>query len=315
MFNSRMVCQAILCSLLMVGASGAQSPDVSVVVLGIAQDAGYPQAGCNQSCCLPAWNDATRRRMVSCVAVIDQTTGKRYLFDCTPDFPAQLRLLDELTRTTEQPKSMVDGIFLTHAHIGHYTGLVHLGREVAGTDQVPVYAMPRMESFLKSNGPWSQLVGLKNIALQRIEAGKAVKLSDSLTVTPILVPHRDEFSETVAFQIKGPNRTALYLPDIDKWSRWDRSVEMMIQAVDIAYLDGTFLANGEIPGRDMSQIPHPFIEESIKRFSALDETERNKVRFIHLNHTNPALQPDGTARRQISQSGLHVAEQGERLGL
>ena len=301
--------------LLALDVSPAQDPKVSIVVLGIAQDAGYPQAGCNQPCCQPAWADASRARMVSCVAVVDQTTDKRFVFDCTPDFPRQLRLLDRATGRTQLNKTTVDGIFLTHAHIGHYTGLMHLGREAMGSGNVPVYAMPRMDAFLRNHGPWSQLVKLKNISLVELAADKSIRISESLAVTPIMVPHRDEFSETVAFKIKGPNRTALYLPDIDKWSRWDRSIEELIKSVDIAFVDGTFLANGEIPGRDMSLIPHPFIEESIIRFSALDETERNKVRFIHLNHTNPALQSDGAARRQIAMAGMHVAEQGQRLGL
>ena len=294
---------------------------VAIVVLGNAQDAGYPQAGCNQQCCLPAWKDATRKRMASCIAVLDLENKKRMLLDCTPNFPDQLRLLDEkclevgFFKDRIPAKTKLDDIFLTHAHIGHYTGLVHLGREAMGNSGTTVWAMPRMSNFLKENGPWSQLVSLDNISLSGLARDVVVEPTSNIRVTPIQVPHRDEFSETVGFKVVGPNRSMLYLPDIDKWSKWDSSINDLIKTVDVAYVDGTFLENGEIPGRDMSEIPHPFIAESIRQFSPLEKSQRDKIRFIHLNHTNPALQTDGEAANRIRKAGMHIAEQGEIMNL
>lgn len=292
--------------------NGSSPPkSIQLVVLGIAQDAGFPQAGCKKQCCAAAWKEPGLRRMVSSVAVIDHQSQTRYLFDCTPDFPKQLQLLEQ---TIAGKSNDIHGIFLTHAHIGHYTGLIHLGREVMGASGVPVYAMPRMKKFLQTNGPWSQLVKLDNIRLGDLEADKTVPLA-KFSVTPFLVPHRDEFSETVGFRIQGPNKTALFIPDIDKWSRWDRSIEKLLQDVDVAYLDGTFFENGEIPGRDMSLIPHPFVAETINRLAPLDETQRKKVRFIHLNHTNPGLQKSSGAAAQIERAGMRIAVEGEVVDL
>lgn len=297
----------------------ANADSVELVVLGIAQDAGYPQAGCQKQCCKPAWHDFRLRRHVTCLGLIDHQSGQRWLIECTPDFPDQLRLLDEICAHGDRKRSpdepLLDGIFLTHAHIGHYAGLVHLGREVMGAKNVSTYAMPRMDRFLRQNGPWSQLVNLKNIALRPMQANRTVQLNKRLTITPFQVPHRDEFSETVGFKIVGPKKTVVFLPDIDKWSKWDHSIEALVKQADLAYLDGTFFANGEIPGRDMALIPHPFVAESIKQFSALDETERKKVRFIHFNHTNPVLQRQSDAQRQIELAGMAVAVQGERVEL
>lgn len=294
---------------------------VELIVLGIAQDAGFPQAGCGKDCCRRAWKDSRLRRRVASLGVIDHSTGQRWIFDCTPDFPSQLRMMDERTIAKDGPaKSQgklagLDGIFLTHAHIGHYSGLIHLGREVMGASKVPTYCMPRMEKFLASNGPWSQLVKLENIALEPIQADLEIRLNQRLKVTPFLVPHRDEFSETVGFKIRGPSKSVVFLPDIDKWSRWDRSIEELIEQADLAYLDGTFFENGEIPGRDMALIPHPFVSESIKRFSPLDVTERKKVRFIHFNHTNPVLQSGSKSAREIERSGMAIAVEGEVIEL
>ena len=269
-------------------------------VLGTAQDAGLPQAGCEKSCCEAAWQGAGSR--VASLALIDQ--GKAWLLDATPDLPEQLHELQ--TQGLE-----LAGVLLTHAHIGHYTGLMHLGREAIGAQRVPVWAMPRMTTFLQGNGPWSQLVELGNIELRPMAEGQAVQLSPDLRVTPLRVPHRDEFSETVGFHVEGPERSLLYLPDIDKWERWDTPVEDWLARVDVALVDGTFYDGAELPGRDMAEIPHPFIAESMQRFASLPEDQRAKLRFVHLNHSNPAHRPDSPQHRAIVEAGMAVAQQGE----
>ena len=299
----------------------AQNPklqqSVELIVLGIAQDAGFPQAACKKPCCKLAWKDPSIRRCVASLGLIDHSTGQKWLFDCTPDFPQQLQIMQEKSssKTVRPEPPVLDGIFLTHAHIGHYSGLIHLGREVMGAQKISTFCMPRMQDFLSQNGPWSQLVKLENIKTIEMTADKPIKLNERISVLPFLVPHRDEFSETVGFKIQGPQKSVLFLPDIDKWSRWDQSIEKMIKSVDIAYLDGTFFENGEIPGRDMALIPHPFVSESIRRFSPLPETERGKIRFIHFNHTNPVLQPANDATRQINQAGMAIAKEKESVKL
>jgi pyrroloquinoline quinone biosynthesis protein B len=300
----------------MVPTALSEEPEtgVELIVLGIAQDAGFPQAACAKACCAKAWKDQSLARNATSIAVIDRESKQRWLFECSPDFPRQLRSLDEFFITQKQQPGL-DGIFLTHAHIGHYTGLIHLGREVIGANETPVYCMPKMKTFLETNGPWSQLVSLKNIALQPLQNEQSIKLSERISVTPFQVPHRDEFSETVGFKIKGPRKTVVFLPDIDKWNKWDQKIENVIQECDIAYLDGTFFQNGEIPGRDMAMIPHPFVTESIKRFSSLEKEERNKIRFIHFNHTNPVLQSDSAAGSKIKRAGMNIAAEGETIGL
>jgi len=276
-----------------------------VMVLGIAQDGGAPQAGCRKACC----GRRAEARLVSCLAIVDPASGERWLVDATPDLRAQLSRLDAAA------PGKTAGVLLTHAHIGHYTGLMQFGREVMGTKGVPVYAMPRMREFLSKNGPWDQLVRLGNISIVAIEDSTPIRLNARIRVTPFRVPHRDEYSETVGFWIEGPRRTIVYIPDIDKWERWSRQIEDVIASADVAYLDGTFYANGEIPGRDMSEIPHPFIAESLERFSKLDPEMRARVRYIHLNHTNPALRRGSDARREIERAGMRVAEELERESL
>ena len=295
----------VVCSI----ASADEDP--FLLILGTAQDAGFPQAGCKKACCADAWKHRARQRYTASLAIIDPVSKQRWIIDATPNFREQLQMVDEVC-PSEQQRSPVDGILLTHGHIGHYTGLMHLGREVIGAKAVPVFAMPRMEKFLQTNGPWSQLVKLNNIRLTPIREEKVVTLNARISVTPFLVPHRDEFTETVGFKIQGPKRSAIYLPDIDKWERWQTKIEDLVADVDIAFVDGSFFDNEELPGRDMSLIPHPFVVESIDRFKDLPRADRSKVRFIHLNHTNQLLHSDSAAQKIVKQAGHYVAKQGER---
>ena len=290
-------------------AEGGKSGAPFVVVLGIAQDGGYPQAGCQKACCARAWEDPAKRRHASCVAIVDPQTSQRWIIDATPDFREQLRLLDGIFPVTEWPG--ITGIFLTHGHMGHYTGLMHLGREAMGTKGIPVYAMPRMEVYLRGNGPWDQLVRLENIVIRPLQDGVPVSLNDRLTITPFVVPHRDEYTGTVGYRIEGPAGSVIYISDIDKWERWDVSIVEVVSQVSRAYVDGTFYADGEIPGRSIADIPHPFIEESMRLFESQPATEKAKIRFLHMNHTNPAIDPDSEARRQIEAAGFGVADELE----
>lgn len=281
----------------------------TLIVLGIAQDGGAPQAGRFDD---PRWDDTARSRLVACLGLFDPRSGRRWMIDATPDFRRQLLDLRRASEGADRPA--LDGVFLTHAHIGHYTGLMFLGHESLGAKAVPVWAMPKMTEFLRRNGPWDQLVRYGNIELRPLNAGVAVQLTETLAVTPILVPHRQEYSEVVGFRIQGRERAALFIPDIDSWEQLDAQgirIEDLIGSVDLAYLDGTFFANGEIPGRDLTGFPHPFIRHSLRRFASLPAAERAKIRFIHLNHTNPALDPDSAASREIAAAGLKVARQGE----
>ncbi|WP_412061336.1 MBL fold metallo-hydrolase [Rubrivirga sp. IMCC45206] len=297
-------------------ASAPPAPPASLdgptlVVLGIAQDGGVPQTGDTNA---PGWTDPDRRRRVVSLGLVDPTSGRRWLVEATPDLPEQLAHLDRLA---PRRGAALDGVFLTHAHIGHYTGLMFLGHESLGARGVPVFAMPRMADFLRTNGPWSQLVRFENVDLRELADGVPVPLADGLSVTPFLVPHRQEFSEVVGYRIDGPRQSALFVPDIDSWREWDDAgtrLEDVLATVDVAYLDATFYDDGEIPGRDMSGFPHPLITTTMARLADLPAGERAKVRLIHLNHTNPALWP-GPAREAIEAAGMRVAEEGETVAI
>lgn len=303
-------------------ACAAEAPEavqgrcaVSIVVLGVAQDAGKPQIGNHDD---PAWTDESRRRLATSLGLIDRRgeAPKRWLVEATPDIAEQLYRLDRAAPAG--PGLALEGVFVTHAHIGHYAGLMMLGKEAAGASHIPLFVMPRMASFITNNGPWSQLIRQENVILAIMSEGEPEALAPGLSVTPFAVPHRDEYSETVGFRIEGPERSAIFLPDIDSWEAWEADgvrIEDMIADADIAFLDATFFDGDELPGRDMSKIPHPTVAHSMARFAPLPDAEKAKIRFIHLNHTNPLHDRDSRARRDLGAAGFSAAEEGEDICL
>lgn len=299
--------------------SAAEAPGPRVVVLGIAQDGGLPQTGCDCTRCAAARKDPSRARHVASLAIHLPKTNRTYLVDATPDLPAQIEKIHTFRPHPEGKvdRAPVDGVLLTHAHIGHYLGLAHFGFESLNTKDLPVHVSPRMAAFLRANGPWSQLVRLGNIALREFEPGKPFELDEGITVTPLQVPHRDEYSDTMAFIIRGPNKSLLYVPDTDSWAAWTKPLPDVLaeHKVDFALLDATFYSPDELPDRDVTKIKHPLITQSMDFLEPLVKAGKLRVWFTHLNHSNPALDADGAARKAIEGRGFGVLEEGDVLDL
>ena len=271
---------------------------VEVITLGTAQDGGIPQFGCDCPHCQSAWTGESKRRLVSSLGIVDHDSKEYWLVDASPDIGKQMNLL-----ASSYPGYRLAGVLLTHAHIGHYLGLAFLGRESLNTRDLPVLCTRRMADFLHTNQPWKQLVDLGNIALSVVEPGHPVRLGATATATPLLVPHRDELSDTVAWNIDGSTKQLFYCPDID---RWESQILEVIKDADVALLDGTFYSPDELPDRDISEIPHPCIVDSIKTFEGWDV----EIRFIHLNHSNPLLSNEQLVT-ELETRGFNLGKRGD----
>ncbi len=281
-----------------------------LLVLGTAQDGGFPHIGC-QNECQKAFKNPEMARFVTSLALVDPAGKQWWMFEASPDMDKQLQYFSELTNG-EYPY-LPAGIFITHAHIGHYTGLMSLGKEALGASGVKVYGLPRMIEFLKTNGPWSQLVSLGNIEPVILPTELPVVIGKDLTIEAFSVPHRDEFSETAGYKINKRLRSYLFIPDIDKWSKWDKNLVDILSdsKIEYAFLDATFYADGELPNRAISEVPHPFVTETMNLLNGESRSLNRKVVFIHFNHTNPLLF-DQRTKIKVLKKGFGIAEQGRR---
>ena len=288
----------------------ANSQSEYIYILGNTQDAGLPHIGCQHPFCEDSFN-VYEEHYTTSIAVVNSDLKKYILFEATPDITFQL---NNLKKNIFHEFLLPESIYITHAHIGHYTGLMYFGREALGSKNLLVRVLPRMSKFLQNNGPWSQLVDINNIKIKEINFESSTKELANILITPFQVPHRDEYSETAGYIIAGKNKKALFIPDIDKWEKWDRDLSQLAKEFDFLLIDATFYDSKEI-NRDISEIPHPLVTETIELLSGLDLKNRNKVYFIHMNHTNMMLNPDSELSRLVTSKGFNIARLGQKLYL
>ena len=288
----------------------ANSQSEYIYILGNTQDAGLPHIGCQHPFCEDSF-DVYEEHYTTSIAVVNSDLKKYILFEATPDITFQL---NNLKKNIFDEFLLPESIYITHAHIGHYTGLMYFGREALGAKDLIVKVLPRMSNFLQNNGPWSQLVDINNIKIKEINFESSTNELSNIIVTPVQVPHRDEFSETAGYIIQGKNKKALFIPDIDKWEKWDRDLSQLAKEFDFLLIDATFYDSKEI-NRDISEIPHPLVTETIDILSGLDLKNRNKVYFIHMNHTNMMLDPDSKLSKLVTSKGFNIARLGQKIYL
>ncbi|RMH20944.1 MAG: MBL fold metallo-hydrolase [Acidobacteria bacterium] len=332
---SRRALIPLVAALIVAGCGAPPSPDAApaeddavppspppagpyVRVLGTVQDGGLPHAACNHELCRRARHDPSLRRRVASLALVLPASSEVYLIDATPDLREQLDLLADVRRPPADrvDRAPVSGVLLTHAHVGHYLGLAFFGFEAVNTRDLPLHCTPRMAAFLRANGPWNQLVTKANVALVEHPPGSSFPLGE-VTVEVLAVPHRDEYSDTVGYVLRGPQRTLLYVPDTDAFDAWPEPLPAVVArlGIDVAILDATFYSLDELPGRDLSSVPHPLVTSSMDLLQELIGGGRLAVYFTHLNHSNPALDPASAARREIERRGFAVLQEGQEIAL
>jgi len=284
---------------------------LSVYILGSAQDAGLPQLGSRMPPDMAARVDPLAVRLGPSIGILDHD-GRCFLVDVAPDIREQeSRLLRVAAYAARQPScNPFDGVLLTHAHMGHYAGLVHFGREAANTDKLPLWCTARMAQFLRGNAPWDQLLELKNIQLNEVvwaasapKRAQTIKPWKGLTIRMIPVPHRGEYSDTVGVSI---NNRLLYVPDIDNWDAWPAAREE-VKKHEVCLLDGTFYSPDELPGRNLKEVSHPFITDTIAKFA--DLTKDRRIILTHFNHSNPVCNPASPQARAVLDAGFELAQE------
>ena len=277
----------------------------ALTVLGIAQDGGRPQPGCQRQCC----QDLTEADYRSPVSLgIKTENGTTILIEATRDLGRQLITLGE---------SSIDCLFLTHAHLGHVDGLGLFGRETMSARGIPLHSSLSMQNLIKSTPAWALL--LEQGVFEMTEIG-SIEIDDVI-IESIAIPHRAELSDMHAFVIRGKEHSVLFLPDHDSWDQTlaahnAPTIREWLKGLEITHvlLDGTFWSGDELQGRDMSVVPHPTIQDSLSRLGERQSGDP-EIYFTHFNHTNPVYQEGGSEYQKIIQLGWKVSTEGQRINL
>lgn len=282
------------------------------ILLGTAQDGGLPHAGCSCVQCARARREPRFQRFPASAGIV--SGDGRLLIDATSAFAAQTHLLRELSGgdpATGGRYGPPQTVLITHAHTGHYAGLWQLDRSVMNASGVRVAGPPRTIELLAANEPWAMMQREGFVRFEPLELDIAHALLPDVRVTLLPVPHRAEWrTDTAAVRVEGPHASVLYLPDIDQWQEWSLDVREVVESVDAAFLDGTFWQRPLHAG-----VPHPPVLETMERLADPVERGRARVSFIHLNHSNPIVDPESDEAVEVRRRGFSVGHEGDCVRL
>lgn len=259
-------------------------------ILGSVQDGGVPHLGCECEVCEAARDDCRNEKFVASVLLKENAKDDsvRYMIDASPDIRRQIK------------GDYLDGVFVSHGDLGHIAGLLYFGHESANISSLPTYATEKTYEFLRKNDPYRLLLDRENLRVNEIEDGDEIDIQGGV-IEVMEVEHSALSTDTIAFKIRGEEKTVYYLSDIDEWSP---AVKEAIQEADIAIIDGTFWSRDEIDRYE--EVPHPPIRETMD----LMENYTTEIYFTHMNHTNPVLREDSEERKELEERGFGVVEEG-----
>ena len=282
---------------------------VEVTLLGVAQDGARPQAGCTQPCC--AGLTAEDTMFPVSLGIIDDS-GDGHLIEATRYLSEQFRIWGA---------SSLDSVWLTHAHFGHVDGLGLFGKETMASRNLDLHVSDEMFHLIEETPQLAIMLKQGVFNDNVFQNGQHIPLNGQLSIYPIKVPHRDEFSDMHAFLSCGPKKRLLFLTDHDSWQQtldfhhqpdirsWLRHLQ-----VDIALLDGTFWSEDELGGRSQENVPHPPVKQTLQMLGPR-KADDPEIIFIHLNHTNPLYDESSPAYQEVIENGWQVGVQGQTFTL
>lgn len=268
---------------------------MKVEVLGNTQDGGVPHLECSCDLCSKARENPEEAKHNASIMVkdSDEEDSFRYLIDATPDVRYQI--------TGEY----LDGVFISHGHLGHITGLLQFGEEGCNKTDLPLYVSDKTENYIRKNDPFRLLIDKGNVEIMNFNDEDEVDIRGGC-IEAFEAKHNRVNTDTLSFMIHGEEKTLFYIADIHEWT--EKTLNLM-QKADIAIVDGTFWNEEEIERYE--EVPHPVMKETMHLAEGWD----TDIYFTHLNHTNPALREDTDERQEIQERGFGVVEEGMEFEL
>lgn len=297
---------------------------MKILVLGAAAGGGLPQWNCGCTNCTDARSGKLPVMTQSSIAV--SVNGESWVvLNASPDIGAQL-----LRSPALHPKTLrhtpIGAVVLTNGDIDHLAGLLTL-REKTAFD---LYATSAGMSILNSNSVFNVL---DNSLVSRNEIALDVPFSPvpGLTVTPFAVPGKVALflegdtdtldlkavgEQTVGLMLESDAGRAAYIPGCAEVPDW---LLDQLAGIDLLLFDGTVWENddmqrtgtGQKTGARMGHIAINGPDGSLARFSSSSARKY----MIHINNTNPILQPDSPERAEVLAAGWQITQDGMGIAL
>jgi pyrroloquinoline quinone biosynthesis protein B len=249
-----------------------------------------------------------------------------YVINATPDITAQLARWPELHPKEGVRHTPIRGVLLTDGELDHTLGLLHL-REGADWRLYATSAVLGMlrEKFqvlpvlARYTNPDAEVVQChKPLMLGEGSARLAIRWVETGCDSPLYTGNTSEVPGAVTALILEDTtngRRLAYAPGIGQLT--EKLFEELSSA-DVVFFDGTFWSEDEFPrlsgrprsARDMGHVP---INGPDGSAAWLADLPAKIKRYIHINNTNPVLDPTSEQRQEIRKYGLEVAEDGDEV--
>lgn len=289
---------------------------MKVIVLGSAQDGGFPQWDCNCVNCQLSRSGELRFRLRSSLALEDDL-GNIIILDASPDLKHQVDVIgssrQRIGRICSDRVSPIDAILITHAHWGHVMGLLEFS--AGASFEVPVYCSPSVSSIIYASPVFRSLIDGDFIRIMEFKDNIPLEIVNYrgqktyFKLEAFKVPHREDFTDTYGFKIFHKSSSITYIPDIKVL---DEEIIRKIDDTDFLFFEGTFYWDDELwrvskIKRTSKELGHIPIVESLL---ILRELEIDMKYYIHLNHTNPVLRSGSDERRSVEDAGIKIVDDG-----
>ena len=291
------------------------------LVLGSAAGGGLPQWNCGCPNCCDARTGKIPSATQSSLAV-SGASGVWSILNVSPDIRKQLQDNPPLHPQALRD-SPIKSVLLTNGDIDHIAGLLSLREQTPFT----IFATNEILGILSRNSVFDavshDLVARRAVMLDHdfelhagvqarlfAVAGKVPLFLEGETVDTALVGE-----QTVGVRLDDGKNVTYYIPGC---AMVDDALLTRLEDADLLFFDGTLWQDDEMiraglgqkTGQRMGHMSISGPEGTIERFKGLNGTRKM---FIHINNTNPVLNPDSPEHAMTLQAGWGITRDGMEI--
>ena len=294
-------------------------------LLGTAAGGGVPQWNCACTLCTLCRTEPERiHPRLQTQAAVSSDGERWFLINASPDLRLQIESTPELCPTPRrgQRNTPIAGIVLTSADLDQVLGLLLL-REF---QPLTIYATSLVRRVLQANSFFSMLTRVPN-QLTWVDVVPETPFSlDRITCTPLplagSLPHyANDFSDqtpgeaSLGLIFDTPNTRIAYTPSVPEITP---QLLTVYETSDVIFVDGTFWTNAELTrthaGTPLARaIGHVPISGDDGTIALLSGITRPRKYYIHINNTNPILDPQSLEAEFVRKNGWELGHDGWQL--
>lgn len=299
---------------------------LSIIVLGTAAGGGVPQWNCGCDNCRAARNGHPELKATQASIAVSADRQNWFLINASPDLRQQLADTPALHPRTLR-HSPIAGVILSNGEVDAIAGLLTLREGSPFT----LYGHERVLSLLAENSIFNVL---KPALVPRVAIAPGLAFEpllpdgalSGLEILTFVAPGKAALfkeadtanaeGDTLGFVIrdKADGESFVFLAACAEITP---AVAAQINGASLVFFDGTLWRDDELIALGLSQktgqrMGHIAMDTAIAAFDGLDVGRKF---FLHINNSNPALQPGSPERQALEHAGWQIPADGMEITL